>query len=108
MTQKRPNFLVILADDLGFSDVGCFGSEIHTPNLDKLAREGTRFSDYHTASACSPTRSMLLSGTDAHLAGLGVMYEFIASSTARDPERWNRPGHEGYLNHDVAAMPEVL
>ncbi|ODN87716.1 hypothetical protein L198_06944 [Cryptococcus wingfieldii CBS 7118] len=109
MTQKRPNFLVILADDLGFSDVGCFGSEIHTPNLDKLAREGTRFSDYHTASACSPTRSILLNGTDAHLAGLGVMYEFIASSTiARDPERWNKPGHEGYLNHDVAALPEVL
>ena len=62
--QRQPNFLVILADDLGFSDVGAFGSEIRTPNLDKLAGSGIRFTDYHTASACSPTRSMLLSGTD--------------------------------------------
>ena len=62
--QRQPNFLVILADDLGFSDVGAFGSEIRTPNLDKLAESGIRFTDYHTASACSPTRSMLLSGTD--------------------------------------------
>jgi arylsulfatase A-like enzyme len=62
--------------DLGFSDIGCYGSEIQTPVLDKLAEEGLRFSDYHTAAVCSPTRSMLLSGTDCHLAGLGVMSEF--------------------------------
>lgn len=61
---KPPNFLVIVADDLGFSDVGAFGSEIQTPNLDALAKDGLRFTDFHTASACSPTRSMLLSGTD--------------------------------------------
>ncbi|ODO07740.1 hypothetical protein I350_03315 [Cryptococcus amylolentus CBS 6273] len=102
--EKRPNFLIILADDLGFSDVGCFGSEIATPNLDKLASEGVRFSDYHTASLCSPTRSMIMSGTDCHLAGVGVMSEFIGFN----PDRWNKPGHEGYLNHDVAALPEVL
>ena len=59
----RPNFLVIVADDLGFSDIGAFGGEIATPNLDRLARSGLRFTDFHTASACSPTRAMLLSGT---------------------------------------------
>lgn len=61
---ERPNFLVIVADDLGFSDTGCFGAEIQTPNIDSLAYEGLRFTDFHAAAACSPTRSMLLSGTD--------------------------------------------
>ena len=61
---SRPNFLVIVADDLGFSDVGCFGSEIKTPNIDRLAAKGVRFTDFHAAAACSPTRPMLLSGTD--------------------------------------------
>lgn len=68
--------------DLGYSDIGCYGSEIQTPVLDKLAMEGLRFSDYHTAAVCSPTRSMLLSGTDCHLAGLGVMSEFRVSLLA--------------------------
>lgn len=63
MTQ-RPNFLVIVADDLGFSDVGCFGGEIKTPHIDSLAKNGLRFTDFHAAAACSPSRSMLLSGTD--------------------------------------------
>ena len=61
---KRPNFLLIVADDLGFSDVGAFGGEIKTPNLDSLAQSGIKFTDFHAAAACSPTRSMLLSGTD--------------------------------------------
>lgn len=60
---KRPNVLLIVADDLGFSDVGAFGGEIETPNLDQIAAEGLRMTDFHTASACSPTRAMLLSGT---------------------------------------------
>lgn len=50
---KRPNFLVIVADDLGFSDIGCFGSEIRTPNIDKIAQQGVRFTDFHAAAACS-------------------------------------------------------
>lgn len=61
---KRPNFLLIVADDLGFSDVSPFGGEIRTPHLARLASGGLRFTDFHAASACSPTRSMLLSGTD--------------------------------------------
>jgi arylsulfatase A-like enzyme len=74
-TSKRLNFLVIVADDLGFSDVGAFGGEIDTPNLDRLAYAGLRLTDFHSAPACSPTRSMLLTGTDHHLAGIGTMLE---------------------------------
>jgi arylsulfatase A-like enzyme len=58
-TTKRPNFLVIVADDLGFSDLSCFGGEIRTPNLDKLASNGLRFTDFHAAAACSPSRAMM-------------------------------------------------
>ena len=93
----RPNILIILADDLGYSDLGCYGGEIRTPNIDRLAREGLRFSDCehifvekmavfgnpflidHTSSLCSPTRAMLMSGTDCHLAGLGIMHENAVS-----------------------------
>jgi arylsulfatase len=99
---KRPNFLVIIADDLGFSDLGAFGGEIATPNLDALARRGLRFSDFHTAPACSPTRAMLLTGTDHHIAGLGTLDE-VASHRQR-----GQPGYEGYLNERVVAVSEVL
>ncbi|MEK1904802.1 MAG: arylsulfatase [Pseudomonas sp.] len=100
--KSRPNFLVILADDLGFSDLGAFGSEIATPNLDALATAGLRLTDFHTASTCSPTRSMLLTGTDHHIAGIGSMAEAIA------PEQIGQPGYEGYLNDRVVALPELL
>ncbi|KAK8234605.1 arylsulfatase [Phyllosticta capitalensis] len=103
---KRPNFLVILADDLGFSDVGCYGGEIQTPNIDALASEaaGTRFTNYHVASMCSPTRSMLMTGTDNHIAGLGSLAELIRAS----PAHQGKPGHEGHLNDRVVALPELL
>jgi arylsulfatase A-like enzyme len=61
-TPKRPNIIIILADDLGFSDVGCYGAEIRTPNLDQLASDGLRFTQFYNASKCEPTRSSLLSG----------------------------------------------
>ena len=99
---RRPNFLVIVADDLGFSDLGAFGGEIATPNLDALARAGLRFSDFHTAPACSPTRAMLLTGTDHHIAGLGTLDE-VASHSQR-----GQPGYEGYLNERVVTVTEVL
>ncbi|WP_322015584.1 arylsulfatase [Paraburkholderia sp. J12] len=99
---RRPNFLVIVADDLGFSDLGAFGGEIATPHLDALAHTGVRFTDFHTASACSPTRAMLLSGTDHHVAGIGTMAETLP------PELAGKPGYEGYLNERVAALPELL
>lgn len=102
MSQQQPNILLIVADDLGFTDLGAFGGEIQTPNLDAIAVEGLRFTNFHTASTCSPTRSMLLSGTDHHLAGLGSMAEAIR------PEQKGQPGYEGYLNDQVAALPELL
>ncbi|RJE24276.1 Sulfatase [Aspergillus sclerotialis] len=68
---RRPNFLVIVADDLGFSDTGAYGGEIKTPNIDNLAKTGIRFTDFYAAAACSPTRAMLLSGTD-NRRSLGV------------------------------------
>lgn len=98
----RPNFLVIVADDLGFSDIGAFGGEINTPNLDRLANAGIRFTDFHSAPACSPTRAMLLTGTDHHVAGIGTMLEMAA------PEFEGAPGYEGYLNDRVVALPELL
>ena len=100
--EKRPNFLVIVADDLGYSDIGAFGGEIRTPNLDKLALAGIRLAGFHTAPTCSPTRSMLLSGTDNHLAGLGTMAEMIR------PNQKGKPGYEGYLRKDVATLAERL
>lgn len=99
---KRPNFLVIVADDLGFSDIGAFGGEIATPNLDALAIAGLRLTDFHTASTCSPTRSMLLTGTDHHIAGIGTMAEALT------PELAGKPGYEGHLNERVVALPELL
>jgi arylsulfatase len=98
----RPNFLVIVADDLGFSDIGAFGGEINTPNLDRLAYSGVRLTDFHSAPACSPTRAMLLTGTDHHVAGIGTMLEMAA------PEFRGAPGYEGYLNDRVVALPELL
>ncbi|KAH8810672.1 alkaline-phosphatase-like protein [Xylogone sp. PMI_703] len=106
-TPKRPNILFILADDLGFSDIGCYGSEIQTPNIDRLAGEGIRLLNHHTAAACSPTRAMLLTGTDAHLGGLGVLIEY--KNSEQGAKRWSgKAGYEGYLNSDVAALPEIL
>jgi arylsulfatase len=77
---KKPNFLIILADDLGFSDPGCFGGEIRTPNIDRLAEEGTRLTNFHAAAACSPTRAMIMTGTDHHIAGLGNLIEWLRAS----------------------------
>lgn len=102
---KRPNFLVIVADDLGYSDLGCYGSEISTPNLDRLAQHGIRMTNFHTAAACSPTRAMLFSGTDNHIAGLGQMMEYMLPF--KDYFK-DKPGYEGYLNWRVAALSEIL
>lgn len=100
--RKRPNFLLIVADDLGFSDVGAFGGEIATPNLDRLALDGLRLTDFHSASACSPTRAMLLSGTDHHIAGIGTMAEAML------PMHQGQPGYEGHLNFNVVPLMQLL
>ncbi|KIX06961.1 uncharacterized protein Z518_04937 [Rhinocladiella mackenziei CBS 650.93] len=102
---KRPNFLIIVADDLGFSDIAPYGGEIDTPALWRLAKEGIRMTNFHTASACSPTRAMLFSGTDNHIAGLGQMAEHMRAFG----DYFNdKPGYEGYLNWRVAALSEIL
>ncbi len=99
---KPPNILLIVADDLGFSDIGAYGGEISTPTLDQLAEEGRQLSNFHVLPTCSPTRSVLLSGMDNHRAGLGTMEEFVT------PEMEGHPGYAGYLNFEVAALPQVL
>lgn len=112
---KRPNFLVIVADDLGFSDISPFGGEIRTPNLAKLAEKGVRFTDFHAAAACSPSRAMIMTGTDHHIAGLGNLIEWTNISGQNDPNgtmstapQRGMPGYEGYLNESVVALPELL
>jgi arylsulfatase len=99
---KPPNVLLIVADDMGYSDIAPFGGEIATPTLDALAKEGIQLANFHVLASCSPSRSVLLSGMDNHRAGLGTMHE-------RMPEHARgKPGYEGHLNHRVAALPEVL
>ena len=99
---ERPNVLVIVADDLGFSDIGAFGGEISTPNLDALALSGVRLTGLHTAPTCSPTRAMLLTGSDNHEVGLGSMAEALT------PEQRGQPGYEGYLTRRAATAAERL
>lgn len=99
---KRPNIVVILGDDMGYSDIGMFGSEIQTPNLDMLASSGVRFTNYYTHASCSPSRAMLLSGIDTHLNGLGNMDEWTA------PNQVGKDGYEGNLNDKVVTLPQLL
>ena len=98
----RPNVLLIVVDDVAFNDLGLFGSEIRTPNIDALARDGVFLTSFHVSPNCSPTRAMLFSGTDSHNAGLGNMFEDLA------PNQAGNPGYEGYLNFQVAALSELL
>src|SRR5688500_3848131 len=73
--KARPNVVVILSDDVGFSDIGCYGSEIDTPNLDALAKNGVRFTQFYNTARCCPTRASLLTGRYPHQAGVGHMME---------------------------------
>jgi len=98
----RPNILIIIADDMGFSDVGAFGSEVETPAIDQLAADGMLFTNFHVGASCSPTRTMLISGVDNHLAGLGNMAEIQADN------QFGKPGYEGHLNDTVVTMPRLL
>jgi arylsulfatase A-like enzyme len=97
LRRVRPNIVLILADDLGYSDVGCTGGEIATPNLDALAAGGMRFTQFYNGARCCPTRASLLTGLYAHQAGVGHMVE----------DR-GRPGYLGRLNDRCATLAEVL
>jgi len=93
----RPNIVLIMADDMGYSDIGCYGGEIHTPNLDRLAAGGVRFSQFYNGARCCPTRASLLTGLYAHQAGIGHMVG-------------NRgyPPYQGYLNDTCVTIAEAL
>ncbi len=104
LADERPNIVLIVADDVGFSDIGAYGSEIRTPNIDALARDGVRLTNYHAAPTCGPSRSMLLTGVDHHLAGSGIN----RAGLFRLPELRGRPGYEGYLNDSVVTFASLL
>lgn len=94
---KRPNIIVIMADDLGFSDIGCYGGEVHTPNIDYLANNGIRYTQFYNTSRCCPTRASLLTGLYNHQAGIGKMTD------AED-----EPGYRGYITKNAVTLAEVL
>ncbi len=96
--RKRPNIILMLADDMGFSDLGCYGSEIATPNLDSMARQGVRFTQFYNTARCCPTRASLLTGLHPHQAGVGHMVD-----TGRQ-----LPGYRGDLNPRCVTIAEAL
>ncbi len=95
--QSRPNVIIVMADDMGWSDIGCYGSEIETPNLDRLAKNGLRFTQFYNTGRCCPTRASLLTGTYPHQAGIGHMMNDTGL-----------PGYKGDLGSDVQTIAEVL
>ena len=99
----RPNIVVILVDDMGYSDIGCYGGEINTPNLDRLARGGVRFTQFHNTARCCPTRAALLTGLYSHEAGVGHMTE-----EHTDAQGKVLPGYSGRLNDRCVTIAEVL
>ena len=99
---RHPNIVILLADDWGFSDVGSFGAEFATPNIDALAYAGVRFSNFHVAGSCSPSRAMLQTGVMNHRNGLGNMPETIPD------EHRGKPGYDTVLNHRVVTIGELL
>ena len=97
--QKRPNIVLILADDMGYSDIGCYGGEVQTPNLDKMAAGGLRFSQFYNSARCCPTRASLLTGLHPHQAGVGHM------TWGLGPEH---PGYRGDLSKNSVTIAQVL
>ena len=96
----RPNILLIVADDLGFSDLGCFGGEISTPNLDRLGQRGIRFTQLYNNASCCPSCAALMTGQHPHKVGMGNM--------TGNPQRQGFPGYSGRVNQDAPFMPAVL
>jgi arylsulfatase A-like enzyme len=97
---KRPNIIFVLADDMGFSDIGCYGSEIETPHLDSLASDGLRFTDFHNNPRCCPSRASLLTGLYPHQAGMGMM--------TADHGRYPYPSYDGDLSQHCVTVAEAL
>ena len=99
---KRPNLLVIVVDDMGWSDLSAFGGEAETPHLDALTARGVRLTNFHTSPVCSTTRAMLMTGCDHHEVGMGCMVETMT------PEMRGQPGYEGYLTDNALTIAERL
>ncbi|QHI70378.1 arylsulfatase [Tichowtungia aerotolerans] len=99
--QVSPNIVVILADDLGYSDLGCYGAEIHTPNLDSLAKDGVLFTHFYNAARCCPSRASILTGLYPHQAGVGSM-------TGREASNEAVPAYQGSLRQDCVTLGEVM
>ena len=95
---EAPNIVFVVLDDVGFSDLGCYGSEISTPTMDALASGGFRYNNFHVTAMCSPTRACLLSGRNAHAVGVGIIAEFSNGY----------PGYEGRVSRQAATIPELL
>ncbi len=100
--EASPNIVLILVDDLGLMDLGAYGGEANTPNIDKLVKEGTMFTNYHTSPFCAPSRAMLLTGYDSHLTGVPNLPLFIP------PEQENQIGYEGILNDTTKTVATYL
>ncbi len=94
---KRPNIILIMSDDMGFSDIGCYGSQIDTPNLDRLAANGLRFTQFYNTARCCPTRASLMTGLYQHQAGVGHMMDDRGFDAYR-----------GNLNHNCVTIAEAL
>ena len=101
-TPIRPNFVFVLLDDAGFSDLGAYGGEIATPHIDQLAKTGVRFTNFHTASTCESSRAMLHSGIDHHRAGTGTLQVVMAENQK------GQPGYEGYLSDRAHSLGELM
>ena len=101
---RPPNIVLILVDDMGYTDIGAFGSEVSTPNIDALANAGIKLTNFHSSPQCAPTRSMLLSGADNHKAGMGSMFP----SAMIEEDYGDREGYERQLHSRVATLPERL
>src|SRR4051812_3652796 len=101
---SRPNIIIILADDIGYSDIGCMGGEIATPNLDALAAGGLRFTQFNNCARCCPTRASLLTGLYPHQAGVGYMTDRAPYSANAMINEW----YSGDLRQDVVTIGEVL
>jgi arylsulfatase A-like enzyme len=101
-SSKSPNIVFILADDLGYTDIAPYGSEVNTPSLSALAEQGVSFTNYHTAANCAPARAMLLTGVDSHLAGVPNIPEMLA------PQQRKHANYQGVLADDVVTVATLL
>lgn len=107
--QERPNVVLIMVDDMGYSDLGCYGGEIPTPHIDSLAMSGVRFTQFYNTSRSCPTRASLMTGLFQHQAGIGQMSEDPApDEKGRRSHDWGTEGYRGYLNRRCVTIAEVL